>query len=133
MSIITTLFPPANREAAAVAFLRTFWQAVRSVGGLSVAGGAIITANRLATINWSELGYVAVAVLLSGIVAGIISGGNILANGLPDAYTAAAVPVAPVPAPVLSPTFGIPPVVAAAPVAPVEVTPGIFVAPVVGA
>lgn len=108
MSITKTLFPPANREAAAVAFLRTFWQTVRAVGSLSIVGGIVVTANQLATINWTEFGYTAGAVVLSGILAGALAGGDVLTKGLPDAYIASlnpAVPVsAPVPAPIVDPT-----------------------------
>jgi hypothetical protein len=96
MSVKSVLFPPANREAAAVAFIRTFWQVVRSVSILTVAGGVIITANDLATINWVTIAYGVGAVVLSGILSGAIAAGDILTHGLPAAYTANAVATIPV-------------------------------------
>ena len=86
MTIRTALFPPANRTAALVAFLRTFWQTVRAVGGLTVIGGGAIVVNHVAAIDWPTIGYAALGVIASGLIAGAISGGDILANGLPAAY-----------------------------------------------
>jgi hypothetical protein len=87
MSITTTLFPPANREAATVAFLRTFWQTARAAGSLVIAGGAVITANQLEHIDWAQLLYGVGAVIVTSLLAGGLAGGNILVHGLPAAYT----------------------------------------------
>ena len=117
MSIGSTLFPPSNREAAIVAFLRTFWQVVRGTGFL--AGGGIITvsATQLMHINLTLLAYTVGAVLLAGILSGALAAGDILAHGLPNAYQAAAVaniPTAivtptPTPADPSQPAAGVPP------------------------
>lgn len=93
MSLATTLFPPANREAAMVAFLRTFWQTVRATGLLGGAGVITVSATKLASVDVSTLLYALGAVLLSGILTGLISAGDILVHGIPDAY-AASIPAA---------------------------------------
>jgi hypothetical protein len=117
MSIGTTLFPPSNREAALVAFLRTFWQVVRGAGVL--AGGGIITvsATQLMHINLTLLAYTVGAVLLAGILSGALAAGDILSHGLPTSYTNAALAsipaaiVTPIPAPTdpAQPAAGTPP------------------------
>lgn len=91
MALSKTLFPPANREAAAVAFLRTFWQVVHATGILGGGGLITISTTQLAVIDIRTVALAAGAVLLSGIVSGLFSAGDILANGLPPAYTANAV------------------------------------------
>lgn len=95
MSVATTLFPPANRQAALVAFLRTFWQTVVGTSVVSVFGAAGITASGLATLDWQILGWTVAAILLSAILAGAKSALNILANGLPGAYNDAAIATVP--------------------------------------
>lgn len=92
MSIKSTLFPPANRTAALVAFLRTFWQTVRGVGGLTILGGGALVINHAATIDWPTIGWAAIGIIGSGIIAGALSGGDILTNGLPTAYIATVTP-----------------------------------------
>lgn len=92
MSIKTALFPPANRTAALVAFLRTFWQTVRGVGGLTILGGGALVVNHAAVIDWPLVGWAALGIILSGILAGALSGGDILTNGLPAAYIATVTP-----------------------------------------
>ena len=92
MSIKTALFPPANRTAALVAFLRTFWQTVRGVGGLTILGGGTLVINHAATIDWPTIGWATIGVIGSGILAGALSGGDILTNGLPAAYIATVTP-----------------------------------------
>lgn len=121
MSISSSLFPPANREAAAVAFLRTFWQVIRATSYLGGGGIIVVTATQLAHINLQLLGLVVGAILASGVLSGLLAAGNILANGLPDAYTNAAAALSsstvtnvynpPVPAPVdpSQPAAGTPP------------------------
>ncbi|MCU1418723.1 MAG: hypothetical protein JWP32_2897 [Schumannella sp.] len=100
MSISKTLFPPANREAALVAFLRTFWQVVRATGLLGGAGIITVSATQVAHINLTLLGYTVGAVLISGILSGLLASGDIIVHGLPDAYSSAA--IASVPAAVVS-------------------------------
>lgn len=91
MSITKTLFPPANREAAVVAFLRTFWQVVHGVGILGSGGLIVISATQLEHLNVQLVLYTAYGVIASGLLSGAIAAGDILANGLPSAYHAAAV------------------------------------------
>jgi hypothetical protein len=100
MSIGTTLFPPANREAALVAFLRTFWQVVRATAALGGVGVITVSATQLAHIDLRELAFVVGAILASGIISGALAAGDILVHGLPNAYQAAA--VASIPAAVVS-------------------------------
>jgi len=87
MSIRSKLFPPANREAAGVAFIRTFWQVVRATGFLGGAGIITVTATDLVHVNVQLLLYALGGVLISGILSGSISAGDILVHGLPAAYT----------------------------------------------
>lgn len=96
MSISKTLFPPVNREAALVAFLRTFWQTVRATGLLGGTGAIVVSAADLQHLNLTALAYIAGAVLASGILSGAIAAGDILAHGLPNAYQSAAVASIPV-------------------------------------
>ena len=108
MTIKTALFPPANRTAAFVAFLRTFWQTIRGVGGLTILGGGALVINHAATIDWPTIGWAAVGIVGSGILAGLLSGGDILSNGLPAAYIATVTPadiVSAVKLPAVTPTL----------------------------
>lgn len=91
MSIGSTLFPPSNREAALVAFLRTFWQVIRGTAFLGGSGLIAVTATDLIHINLTLLAYTVGAILASGIISGALAAGDILAHGLPNAYQAAAV------------------------------------------
>lgn len=91
MSIGSTLFPPANRQAAAIAFWRTFWQVVRGAGFLGGTGIIVISAADLRHIDLTTLAFTAGAILASGILSGALAAGDILAHGLPNAYQAAAV------------------------------------------
>ena len=95
MKIRDTLFPVENRTAALVAFLRTFWQTVRAVGGLTVIGGGAFEVNHVATIDWPVIGYAAIGVIASGLIAGALSAGDILTNGLPNAYSTPTDPTPP--------------------------------------
>jgi hypothetical protein len=100
MSIGKTLFPPSNRQAALVAFLRTFWQVIRppiALGGLAL--GTLATTGVL-HLDLKVLGIIAGAAVLSAVVSGVLAAGDILKNGLPNAYTNAA--VASIPAAVVS-------------------------------
>jgi hypothetical protein len=119
MSIGKTLFPPSNREAALVAFLRTFWQVIRppiALGGLAL--GTLATTGVL-HLDLKVLGIIAGAAVLSAIVSGVLAAGDILKNGLPNAYQNAAVASIPygagrhgpraVPADPAQPAAGVPP------------------------
>jgi hypothetical protein len=88
MSVLSSLFPKANRLAAGVAFLRTAWQTAQATGALAVTGGVVVTANDLAAIDWSSVGLTAAGVGITAVIAGGIAAGNILVHGLPAAYTA---------------------------------------------
>ena len=118
MSIGKTLFPPANREAALVAFLRTFWQVIRATGGLGGTGIVVVTAADLIQVNLVLVAYTVGAVLASGIISGAIAAGDILAHGLPTAYqdsALASIPMAEIasvpvtPGDPLQPAAGVPP------------------------
>lgn len=95
MSITTTLFPSANREAALVAFLRTFWQVVRATALLGGAGIITVSATQVAHVDVALLGYTIAGILISGVISGLLAAGDILAHGLPDAYSSAAIASAP--------------------------------------
>lgn len=111
MSLVSPLFPPANREAAVSAFLRTFWQVIRPAVGLGGGGAVAISASGLAYISWPTLGYGLAAIVLSAVFSGMLAGGDILTNGLPAAYVSnvgalTAVPaVVPVATATLSPDY----------------------------
>lgn len=119
MSISKTLFPPSNREAALVAFLRTFWQVVRATSILGGGGAIVVSAADLQHIHLITLAYIAGAVMLSATLSGLFAAGNILVNGLPAAYSNAAIasiPAAavssvaiPAPADPAQPAAGVPP------------------------
>lgn len=103
MSIGSTLFPPSNREAALVAFLRTFWQVIRGTAFLGGSGLIVVTAADLVHINLTLLAYTVGAILASGVISGALAAGDILAHGLPNAYQAAA--VANIPTAIVTPTL----------------------------
>jgi len=118
MSIGSTLFPPSNREAAVVAFLRTFWQVVRGTGFLGGSGLIVMSAANFIHVNLTLLGASVGAVLASGLLSGALAAGDILVHGLPDAYTSAASSSAPAttvvnqftaPADPSQPAAGVPP------------------------
>ena len=132
MSIAKTLLPPANREAALVAFLRTFWQVIRPpivLGSVALAG---VATTGVVHVSLNTLGLIAAAAVLSAIVSGLLAAGDILKNGLPNAYQNAA--VASIPAAIVStvpvvtpadpsqPAAGVPP-------APIVAAPTIVPAP----
>lgn len=88
MSLATTLFPAANRQAALTAFLRTAWQTARASIALFVTGGVVVTAGSLLTVDWFLVLLTVCAVVIMSALAGALSAGDILIHGLPDAYTA---------------------------------------------
>lgn len=95
MSIASKLFPPANREASGVAFIRTAWQTARATAFLSVAGGVVVTANDLATVSWVTVGLTAAGVAVTSAIAGVLAAGDILVHGLPAAYQPTVAPAEP--------------------------------------
>lgn len=102
MTLASTLFPRANRQAAIVAFLRTVQQVLKGTGLVGTAGYVIVTSTQLVHLDLQTVGIAAGAIALSAILSGMNSAFNILANGLPTSYTAPAdvTPVVPVAAPV---------------------------------
>ncbi|QWT24931.1 hypothetical protein KPL76_06130 [Subtercola sp. PAMC28395] len=111
MSVASTLFPAANREAALVAGLRTTWQVIKGTGLVTSAGYVVVTAGQLAAIDLRTVGFAVGAVVVSAVLSGLFSASNILVNGLPSTYTQTA--LATVPAATVAPTL---PTFVAAPV-----------------
>jgi hypothetical protein len=120
MRITTTLFPPANREAAIVAFLRTIWQVLKGTGFVGGTGYVIVTSAQIAHLNVQTVGIALGAIALSAVLSGAFSAFSILVNGLPASYTASpavvAAPVVPdavvtlvTPAELTAPAAGVPP------------------------
>ena len=134
MTIRAALFPPANRTAALVAFLRTFWQTVRGVGGLTILGGGALVVNHAAVIDWPLVGWAVLGIILSGILAGALSGGDILANGLPAAYTDTVIDAGTLPG-AITPKHSTdtPSALPVAPAAPMETpAPAVYIPPTIG-
>lgn len=125
MSIGTTLFPPSNREAATIAFLRTFWQVVRATGLLGGAGLITVSAADLEHINLTLVAYTVGAIILAGLLSGLLAAGDILVHGLPDAYTSNAIASVPpaIVTPVGTPIAVTPDIPAAPPAAPLPTAP----------
>lgn len=87
--LIDTLAPPENRLIAVVAFVRTFKQNVKSTGTIGGAAGLVITAQDVINVNWQLLGYTAIAVGLSALLAGADAYFDVLANGMSPKYAEA--------------------------------------------
>jgi hypothetical protein len=145
MTLATTLFPPANRQSALVAFLRTFWQVIK---GMTVVGGSgyvVITSAQIATLDLHTVLVVGAALILSALLSGAFAASNILVNGLPASYVAAGVATIPaaiitgyVPAPVTpvvvtAPAAGVPPAVAPASTATIVEAPAVLPDPAIPA
>jgi len=84
------LYPSKNRVIAAVAFVRTFKQAIT---GTSVVGGSgliAINAGDIANLNWEVVMYTAIAVVLTAIIAGASAFDDVSRNGLNSKYMDAA-------------------------------------------
>ncbi len=84
------LYPKKNRVIAAVAFVRTFKQALT---GTTVVGGSgliAINAQDIASLNWEVVMYTAIAVLLTATIAGISAFDDVSRNGLNSKYMDAA-------------------------------------------
>ena len=100
------LFPTRYRQAAAVAWLRTFYQCITGTVLVAGAGTLSLTASSLLTVNWASVALGAAAVTLSSVVAATRAACDVLANGLPDAYGVTGA----VPAPPVAPEPATPPV-----------------------
>lgn len=80
------LYPSKNRVIAAVAFVRTFKQALT---GTTVVGGTgliAINAQDLANLNWDIVLYTAIAVILTATIAGVSAFDDVSRNGLNSKY-----------------------------------------------
>ena len=80
------LYPKKNRVIAAVAFVRTFKQALT---GTTVVGGTgliAINAQDLANLNWDIVMYTAIAVILTATIAGMSAFDDVSRNGLNSKY-----------------------------------------------
>lgn len=80
------LYPSKNRVIAAVAFVRTFKQALT---GTTVVGGTgliAINAQDLANLNWDIVLYTAIAVVLTATIAGVSAFDDVSRNGLNSKY-----------------------------------------------
>ena len=80
------LYPAKNRVIAAVAFVRTFKQAL--TGTTVVGGGGLIAINAqdLANLNWEIVLYTAIAVILTATIAGATAFDDVSRNGLNSKY-----------------------------------------------
>ncbi len=84
------LYPRKNRVIAAVAFVRTFKQALT---GITVVGGSgliAVNAQDIANLNWEAVMYTAIAALLTAIIAGASAFDDVSRNGLNSKYMDAA-------------------------------------------
>lgn len=89
------LYPKKNRVIAAVAFVRTFKQAMT---GTTVVGGSgliAINATDIANLNWDVVLYTAIAVILTATIAGASAFDDVSRNGLNSKYMDAATTPAP--------------------------------------
>lgn len=84
------LYPKKNRVIAAVAFVRTFKQAL--TGTTVVGGGGLIAVNAtdIANLNWDVVLYTAIAVVLTATIAGASAFDDVSRNGLNSKYMDAA-------------------------------------------
>ena len=117
------LYPKKNRVIAAVAFVRTFKQAL--TGTTVVGGGGLIAINAqdIASLNWDVVLYTAIAVVLTATIAGVSAFDDVSRNGLNSKYLDAA--TTPEPAIIVTPE------VVQQLVRPASFTPAPAVAPVV--
>ena len=80
------MYPAKNRVIAAVAFVRTFKQAIT---GTTVVGGSgliAINATDIANLNWEVVMYTAIAVVLTALIAGASAFDDVSRNGLNSKY-----------------------------------------------
>lgn len=80
------MYPAKNRVIAAVAFVRTFKQAIT---GTTVVGGSgliAINATDIASLNWEVVMYTAIAVVLTALIAGASAFDDVSRNGLNSKY-----------------------------------------------
>ena len=80
------LYPAKNRVIAAVAFVRTFKQAL--TGTTVVGGGGLIAVNAtdIANLNWDIVLYTVIAVVLTATIAGATAFDDVSRNGLNSKY-----------------------------------------------
>lgn len=84
------LYPKKNRVIAAVAFVRTFKQALT---GTTVVGGSgliAVNATDIANLNWEVVMYTAIAIVLTATIAGASAFDDVSRNGLNSKYMDAA-------------------------------------------
>lgn len=93
--VIDYMYPAKNRVIAAVAFVRTFKQTL--TGALAVGGTGLITVNAtdVANLTWEIVGYTAVALILTALIAAGTAFDDVSRNGLNSKYMDAATTPAP--------------------------------------
>ncbi len=84
------LYPKKNRVIAAVAFVRTFKQAMTGTTVVGAGGLIAINAEDLANLDWNVVMYTAIAVVLTAVIAGISAFDDVSRNGLNSKYMDAA-------------------------------------------
>jgi hypothetical protein len=93
--VIDYMYPAKNRVIAAVAFVRTFKQTL--TGALAVGGTGLITVNAtdVANLTWEIVGYTAIALILTALIAAGTAFDDVSRNGLNSKYMDAATIPAP--------------------------------------
>ncbi len=93
--VIDYMYPAKNRVIAAVAFVRTFKQTL--TGALAVGGTGLITVNAtdVANLTWEIVGYTAIALVLTALIAAGTAFDDVSRNGLNSKYMDAATIPAP--------------------------------------
>lgn len=93
--VIDYMYPAKNRVIAAVAFVRTFKQTL--TGALAVGGTGLITVNAtdVANLTWDIVGYTAIALVLTALIAAGTAFDDVSRNGLNSKYMDAATTPAP--------------------------------------
>lgn len=93
--VIDYMYPAKNRVIAAVAFVRTFKQTL--TGALAVGGTGLITVNAtdVANLSWEIVGYTAIALVLTALIAAGTAFDDVSRNGLNSKYMDAATTPAP--------------------------------------
>lgn len=88
--VIDYMYPAKNRVIASVAFVRTFKQTFTGTFTVGGTGLVAITANDISTVDWTMVGWTAVALLLSSILSGAVAFDDVSRNGLNSKYMDAA-------------------------------------------
>lgn len=84
-----SLFPRKNRVVAVVAGVRTFEQSVRSNLTVGGTGAIVVTASDLIAVDWSMVLWVAIALLLSALIAAYIAFADVARHGVSSKYAEA--------------------------------------------